>query len=281
MGLSKTLHWLSWYTKWMIMSVVSYTIVTLFLCIPIIGDTAIFSRSNFFLIWIFFVFFCSSVITFCFLICVLFQKAPSNDGIGVILFFATYIPYYVYGTRFAELAYAVKWLVCLPLNSSLGIAISMALNAEVNLHGITFANFFKHMGGFQFSFGEVLICLIISSAIHILITIYIELVFPGDVGVPKPWYFPIQSCISLIRKSKDKTFDANFSSGSNDAKTSSDYFEEDPKHLNPTVKIENLTKYFGSSIAVNNLSLNMYQDQIFVLCGHNGAGNSLSYHFNL
>lgn len=273
MGLSKTLHWLSWYTKWMTMSVISYTFVTLFLCIPIIGSEAIFSLSNFFLIWIFFLLYCSSVISFCFVICVLFQKAPSIDGIGSILFFTTYIPYYVYGGDFEGLAYAVKWLMCLPVNTSLGIGIKMALNMNANLRGITFSNLFSHLQGFQFSFGEVLICLILSTIIHILITVYIEMVFPGDVGMPKPWYFPIKSCLSLIKgRDKSKVENRNLNGvNANDVRTNEN-FEEEPKYLTPTVRLENLTKYFGSNVAVDNLSLNMYQDQIFVLCGHNGAG---------
>lgn len=276
MGLSKTLHWLSWYTKWMTMSVFSYTIATIFLCFPIIGSTAIFQLSNFFLIWIFFVLYCSSIITFCFLICVLFQKTSSIDGIGTMAFFATYLLYFIYGTSFDQLSYAVRWLICIPVNTSLGVAISMALNMEVNMQGVTLSNLFTHIEGFQFSFGEVLICLIISSVIHILITVYIEMVFPGEVGIPKPWYFPISPCLKLIRKNDDsKHFDnLRYSIGSFDAKNNQnkEFFEEEPINLQPTIKIQNLTKYFGSSIAVNNINLNMYQDQIFVLCGHNGAG---------
>lgn len=37
---------------------------------------------------------------------------------------------------------------------------------------------------------------------------------------------------------------------------------------------QNLTKVYGKNIAVNNFSLNIYDDQITVLLGHNGAGKS-------
>lgn len=42
------------------------------------------------------------------------------------------------------------------------------------------------------------------------------------------------------------------------------------------IKIQNLRKEFndGDLVAVNNLSLNMYNDNIFVLLGHNGAGKT-------
>lgn len=276
MGLSRTIHWVSWYLKWIIMSLISYLFVTLFLCVPIIGDNAIFERSKFFLIYLFFFFYCSSVITFCFFVSVLFQRAPSVNAIGVTVFFVTYAPYYVYGSSFDTVEYALKWLMCLPVNTSLGIAVSIVLNLEANQVGLNFSNIFSHVPGFDFSFGETLCCLILSTVIHILITVYIEMVFPGEIGIPKPWYFPIQSILKMIRNDKE-TLDVHYSRGSIDAKIgiTFDNFEEEPKHLNATVRLENLTKYFGKNIAVDNLSLNMYQDQIFVLCGHNGAGENI------
>ncbi|KRX06128.1 P-loop containing nucleoside triphosphate hydrolase [Pseudocohnilembus persalinus] len=41
-----------------------------------------------------------------------------------------------------------------------------------------------------------------------------------------------------------------------------------------TVKIENLTKNFGKIFAVNGISFNLYQSEIFCLLGHNGSGKT-------
>ena len=41
-----------------------------------------------------------------------------------------------------------------------------------------------------------------------------------------------------------------------------------------TLKITNLVKEFGKKIAVNNLTLTLFKDQILVLLGHNGAGKT-------
>ena len=41
-----------------------------------------------------------------------------------------------------------------------------------------------------------------------------------------------------------------------------------------TLKISNLVKTFGCKIAVNNLTLTLFKDQILVLLGHNGAGKT-------
>jgi len=55
-------------------------------------------------------------------------------------------------------------------------------------------------------------------------------------------------------------------------------FEEEPTHLDATVRIQNLFKKFQfrqqRKTAVNNLSLNIYEDQVTGLLGHNGAGKT-------
>lgn len=43
---------------------------------------------------------------------------------------------------------------------------------------------------------------------------------------------------------------------------------------NENLKIENITKRYDDLIAVNNVSLSLFKDQIFVLLGHNGAGKT-------
>ena len=41
------------------------------------------------------------------------------------------------------------------------------------------------------SLGLVMVMLVVDALIYGLITWYIEAVFPGDYGVPQPWYFPV------------------------------------------------------------------------------------------
>lgn len=53
-----------------------------------------------------------------------------------------------------------------------------------------------------------------------------------------------------------------------------EFFEIEPKTLRAGIQIRDLRKQFGAMVAVNNLSLNMYENQITVLLGHNGAGKT-------
>ena len=56
-------------------------------------------------------------------------------------------------------------------------------------------------------------------------------------------------------------------------------FEKEPKDLNASIRVENVCKEFrkigeGTKTAVDHLWLNIYENQITVLLGHNGAGKS-------
>lgn len=44
--------------------------------------------------------------------------------------------------------------------------------------------------------------------------------------------------------------------------------------MRPNLTINNLVKTFCSQVAVNGITCSMYEDQIFVLLGHNGAGKT-------
>ena len=41
----------------------------------------------------------------------------------------------------------------------------------------------------DFSFGQVLGMLLFDSVLYGLVTWYVEAIFPGQFGVPQPWYF--------------------------------------------------------------------------------------------
>lgn len=59
---------------------------------------------------------------------------------------------------------------------------------------------------------------------------------------------------------------------------SKDKFEKEPSYLTASVRINQLTKQFDTNfkktLVVNNLNLNIYENQITGLLGHNGAGKS-------
>lgn len=267
MGLASILNWKAWFITSIIMTTITYTIVTVFLCFPIFGDKAVFDYSNFFIIWLFFFIYCIGVITFCFMISTFFRRSSSVSTIGTMLFFTALIPFIVFESNFESLHYSIKWFFLLPINTAFGIGTSMALNMEYNEKGINFSNLFSHYEGFNFSLGEVMIVMLLSIVIHILLTIYIEMVFPGEFGTGRPWHFVITCCFP--RKDKNTEY---YNQNINRINVRNQDFDEEPQHLSAKVRLLNMTKRFGSFTAVQDLSLNIYEGQITVLLGHNGGG---------
>lgn len=272
MGLSNTVHWSGWFTTSFIALMIGFTFVTIFLNFKIIAGDALLPYSNFFLLWIFFFFYVISVVTFCFLISVIFKKATTAGTLGTILFFVTHVVYYQFRDNFESLNYVVKLLYCLPLNTALGQGLLIMLDFEQENVGLNFSNFASHDELHSFSVAEVILTFVLSSAIHLLLMIYIEQVFTGDIGVAKPWYFPVSPIIRKFKKPSDYNTENNFRK----QKTSiPENFENDPQNMKAGIKIQNMSKTFGKATVVNQLNLRMYEDQITVLLGHNGAGTDI------
>ena len=104
--------------------------------------------------------------------------------------------------------------------------------------------------------------------------------WPSKVGVPKPFYFIVQPSYWFPRA--NTKFD--------DVKTNMNGVEEDGTSAVPSIPTEEaneallgppaivvnkLCKTYGQQVSVNDLSFKMYENQIFALLGHNGAGKVL------
>ncbi|PSN43689.1 hypothetical protein C0J52_19461 [Blattella germanica] len=121
----------------------------------------------------------------------------------------------------------------------------------------------------QFVLGHVVLMLIADAFIYLIITLYIEAVFPGEYGVPEKWYFPLQKSYWFRRRDSP-----NLNVDTESPIEGNDIYEAEPKNLPAGIQIKHLTKTFKNKVAVKNLSLNMYEGQITVLLGHNGAGKT-------
>lgn len=120
-----------------------------------------------------------------------------------------------------------------------------------------------------------MIMLLVDALLYFCIAIYVEAVFPGKYGVRQPWYFPC-TYTYWCGSTRKVMAPVDFTPLTN----ASDGFEQEPD-LYAGIQIKNLRKVYvksfpckGKSVAVDNLSLNMYNNQITVLLGHNGAGKT-------
>lgn len=54
--------------------------------------------------------------------------------------------------------------------------------------------------------GHVMLMLVLDGIIYFLITLYVEAIFPGEYGVPQPWYFPFTASYWCGESYKGKSY---------------------------------------------------------------------------
>ncbi|KAL4693465.1 hypothetical protein H8957_002629 [Semnopithecus entellus] len=139
--------------------------------------------------------------------------------------------------------------------------------------GLKWSNIFSSTTLDNFFFAHVLGMFLFDAFLYSVVAWYIEAVFPGSYGVPKPWNFFLQRSYWFVESPEKKTEVSQFYE-----QMQSKYFEAEPTDLIAGIQIKHLCKVFQghntTKVAVNDLSLNLYEGQITVLLGHNGAGKS-------
>ncbi|KAG7167085.1 ATP-binding cassette sub-family A member 3-like 1 [Homarus americanus] len=270
MGLQNWLHWLAWFTKTFMFLATSTVFITILLHGP--GSLAVLSESDPTLVFVFLLLYTTCSVCFCFFLSTLFSKANSAAAVTGLIWFFTYVPYMILRPRYSSLTMTSKIMLCLLSNTAMSLGCQLTSMFEGVGSGIQWDLLFTGVSpDDSFTLGHVFGMFILDIIIFLLLTWYIEAVWPGEFGVPKPWYFPFMSSYWLGRNSEDW-----HQSIINPCVADASLFEEDPQGIPAGVQVEGLTKVFprGRNVAVNNMFLNMYDGQITVLLGHNGAGKT-------
>ena len=117
-------------------------------------------------------------------------------------------------------------------------------------------------------------CLIFHMFFYAALSQYLYAINPGEFGVPRPILFPIYDLIAIFKPRSGR----HTSSVERQPLLSEDNNKTPTAgHHRNRIVIENLVKVFGNEFdkpAVNNLSLNIREREIFALLGHNGAGKT-------
>lgn len=276
MGLANWIHWCAWFTKNLLFLLVSIIIATI-----ILKGAKIFEFSDGFLLFVFLLFYVIASIMFCFAISVFFSRPVVAMLFGAVAWYCSLVPFQQLAQQqvFDGLSRSEKAAVCLLPNSCLGIAVRIFAKFESNEVGLTWDKVSSSPSpDDDFSFSWVLGMLIIESLVYAVITWYVEAVFPGSYGIPKPFYFPFTKSY-WCGVSQDNTMQVNSEEEMGPVDRADNPDIEDETHDLPVgVSIKNLRKVFkgstGSKVAVDGLSLQMYKGQITALLGHNGAGKT-------
>ncbi|CAF0888563.1 unnamed protein product [Brachionus calyciflorus] len=305
MGMKRWVYWFSWYLKTFILLLPGLIFMIIAFKIKINlnsgGQASIIDKTDPFLFALFLFLYASSSITFTFLCSTFFKKANSAAaGAGVIWFFS-YLPYIFISLRYEKMTLIDKILALFVNNLAMSEGVQLIGMFEGKGTGINFSNWTQGISvDDSFSLSMVMLVMLINSFIHLILTFYFDNVFPGDHGIAKPWNFPLLAIKSLFQTKltttesyhsfmDDTTSNKNLNTIRNvkyEINTEKNFhnlpvFIEDESIYSKRkigIKIENISKQFKQlgqvKQAVQNLSLNIYEGQISVLLGHNGAGKS-------
>lgn len=276
LGLDSWLHWSAWFLMFFLVLLVVVSFMTLLFCVKVKTGVAVLTNSDPSLVLAFLLCFATSSISFSFMVSTFFSKANMAAAIGGFLYFFTYTPYFFVAPRYNWMALSQKLLSCLLSNVAMAMGAQLIGKFEAKGTGIQWRDLLSPVSvDDDFCFGHVLGLLLLDSVLYGLVTWYVEAVFPGQFGVPQPWYFfimPSYWCGSP-RAALGKEEDAD-----PEKALPTEHCEAEPEALVAGIKIKHLSKVFRvgnkDRAAVRDLNLNLYEGQVTVLLGHNGAGKT-------
>jgi len=254
MGMSSWVYWFSWYIKMqillfpsLILMVISYKIKLPLRNLDI--TAAIINKTDPVLFALFLFLYSSGFSTFTLVCSTLFKK--SNN---------------------AAISLTGKILLAFINNLAMSMGIQLIGMFEGQGYGINFSNITNGTSiQDSFSMAHVMVILFLNNFLHMFLIYYFDNLFPGDHGIAKPWHFIFSRFYKPTKLNKRIVKNNKMNDGQ-------DFFENESIYSARKIgiKIENLSKQFKqlgqTKTAVDNLNLNIYEGQITVLLGHNGAG---------
>ncbi|XP_067379656.1 phospholipid-transporting ATPase ABCA1-like isoform X3 [Channa argus] len=223
-------------------------------------------------IFVFLLVFCLATIAQCFFVSVFFSKANLAAACGGLIYFVLYLPHVLCYAWRDVMSFRAKVAVSLLSCVAFGYGCDNFAKYEEQGIGIQWSNIGKSPEeGERYTFIVSIIMMLLDAVLYWILTWYIENVFPGQYGIPKPWYFPFTASYWCGRASVTDV-DPGLLKDSN----ANEYLEKPPPNMKAGVSIRSLVKIYktGKKLAVDGLSLDFYENQITSFLGHNGAGKT-------
>ncbi|XP_075999903.1 phospholipid-transporting ATPase ABCA1 [Genypterus blacodes] len=265
-GVQNGVLWSASFTESIVLMTVPCALVTV-----LIKYGKVLQYSDPSVVFVFLLVFCMATITQCFFISVFFSKANLASACGGLIYFVLYLPHVLCYAWRDVMGYGAKVAVSLLSCVAFGYGCENFSKYEEQGIGIQWSNINQSPEeGERYTFMVSIRMMLLDSFIYLLLTLYIERVFPGQYGIPRPWYCPFTASRWCGRPSKsgvDLPLDSNIPNG---------YLEKPPPNMKAGVSIRNLVKIYktGKKLAVDGLSVDFYENQITSFLGHNGAGKT-------
>ncbi|XP_012943241.1 ATP-binding cassette sub-family A member 3 [Aplysia californica] len=270
MGMGLPAYWLSWFLTCFFCLMPSLILYTVILGVDVSGKGSVLPHSDPSIVFVQLLCYSLALISFTFMISCFVQKGNDGAIAAGLLFLIEYVPYEILSPKYKALSWNKKMASCLLFNVALGLTNFNIVRREAIGEGIQWDNVNEPLEPGDITIVEILVMLLVDTVLHLLVTWYLDNVFPGEYGVPKPPHFFLMRsywCGGHRKPHETNRFDCPSVEKARN-------FERAPDGYPVGIEIINLRKEFADKVSVANLTLNMYKGQITVLLGHNGAGKT-------
>uniref|UniRef100_A0A7M4FDT2 P-type phospholipid transporter n=1 Tax=Crocodylus porosus TaxID=8502 RepID=A0A7M4FDT2_CROPO len=254
-----------WYT-WFLDSFIMMALSTFLLTALIHGQVLHYTDPL--ILFLFLLTFSAATIMQCFLLSTFFSKANLAAACSGVIYFTLYLPHIVCFNWQDRLTVHLKILASLLSQVAFGFGTEYLSRYEEQGLGLQWDNIkTSPLEGDKYSFDWSIRMMLFDAFLYGIFAWYLDNVFPGDYGIPRPWYFPLQ---------ESYWFGSEFPKFLSVAVTISSLCMLHATYLVPGVCIQNLVKIFGNSTkpAVDGITVTFYEGQITAFLGHNGAGKT-------
>ncbi|NXK26592.1 ABCA4 protein, partial [Arenaria interpres] len=279
-GITNGVIWCTWFLdSFTMMAVSTFLLTALIMC----GQVLHYSSPILF--FLFLLTFTTATIMQCFLFSTFFSKANLAAACSGVIYFTLYLPHIVCFVWQDRMTVNLKILASLLSQVAFGFGTEYLSRYEEQGLGLQWGNIrTSPLEGDEYSFLFSIKMMLFDAFLYGILSWYLDNVFPGDYGLPQPWYFPVQESYWLGSRNPkaEKTATADVTSPETITILGSaspvidTFFEPEPTGLIPGVCIQNLVKIFANrpKPAVDGMNITFYEGQITAFLGHNGAGKT-------
>uniref|UniRef100_A0A672SH63 P-type phospholipid transporter n=1 Tax=Sinocyclocheilus grahami TaxID=75366 RepID=A0A672SH63_SINGR len=265
MGVSNRVIWYTWFIDSFLMMAASTALILIFvrLC-PQVGK--VLNYSDPIILFLFLLTFTVATIMQCFLMSVFFNKANLAAACSGIIYFTLYLPHIFCFAWQDRITKEMKLAVSFLSPVAFGFGTEYLSRYEEQGLGLQWDNIHTSpLEGDEYSFFTSIHMMLLDAVIYAFLAWYLDNVFPGQYGIGRPFYFPLQPSYWLKE-----------CNGSRSSKQWNTFFEPEPEGLLMGVSVQDLVKVYSKSSrpAVDCFNMNFYEGQITSFLGHNGAGKT-------
>ncbi|XP_062920691.1 retinal-specific phospholipid-transporting ATPase ABCA4 [Mobula hypostoma] len=188
MGVTSWVHWVTWFIDSFLMMATSTVLVTV-----VIMRGNVLHYSNPFLLFVFLLVFTIATIMQCFLLSVFFSKANVAAACSGIIYFSLYLPHILCYAWQDRMTRNMKLTVSLLSPVAFGFGSEYLSRYEEQGIGLHLGNIHASpVEGDEYSMLLSIAMMLFDAFLYGILAWYLDAVFPGQYGVPAPWYFPLQ-----------------------------------------------------------------------------------------